>query len=427
MSRLSFSLSLAVLQLCTASTIFAGGLYLSELGTPVSLGTAGVGNVINNKSADSAFTNPAGMTGVRQDSILGGIQVLVPAVKFDSDIADSGGSDGGNAGNIAAIPSFFLVKKLPNDISVGFSLTAPLGGGVDYGSDFVGRYQAHKSILTGLGVSTSAAYKINDQWSIGAGVTAIYSSLESETAIKQTDIAGNSVADGNMKMDDIDDWAPQYYLGTTWQPNDKTIFGLLYRSEADITLEGDLNITNLSNPLASDISSRLNKVSMDLNYAQMVAIGVGYKLTDQLALLFDFDWEDWSALGEERLQIGGAPTGPIVQYADFHWKDTYHVGGALIYQLDGGQSFISTGLSYDSSPVDDKYRNFLLPMDEMIKFGLSYGKEKSADSPWAYSIGTSITWLGDGKIDQTAQGDRTTGEFETNYLVFLGGTVRYEF
>ncbi len=427
MSRLSFSLSIAVIQLLAAPTIFAGGLYLSELGTPVSLGTAGVGNVINNKSADSAFTNPAGMTGVRQDSTLGGIQVLVPAVRFDSDIAESGGSDGGNAGNLAAIPSFFLVKKLPNDISVGFSLTAPLGGGVDYGSDFVGRYQAHKSILTGLGVSTSAAYKINDQWSIGAGVTAIYSSLEAETSIKQTDLAGNPLADGNLKMDDIDDWAPQYFLGTTWQPNDKTIFGLVYRSEGDITLDGDLKITNISNPLGSNIASRLDSVSMDLNYAQMIAIGVGYKLTDQLALLVDFDWEDWSALGSERLEIGGLPTGPVIQYADFHWKDTYHIGGALIYMLDKEGTFISTGLSYDSSPVDDKYRNFLLPMDESIKFGLSYGKDRTAHSAFSYSIGTSITWLGDGKIDQTAQGDRTTGEFDTNLLVFLGGTVRYEF
>ena len=427
MSRLSFSLSIAVMQLFSASTIFAGGLYLSEIGTPVSLGTAGVGNVVNNVSADSAFTNPAGMTGVRQDTTLGGIQALVPVVRFDSDIAESGGSDGGNAGNLAAIPSFFLVKKLPSDISVGFSLTAPLGGGVDYGRDFVGRYQASKSILNGLGISTSAAYKINDQWSIGAGVTALYSVLESDTSIKQADMAGNPLPDGNMKLDDIDDWAPQYFLGATWEPNDKTLIGLLYRSEAETTLDGDLQITNISNPLASSISSRLDNISMDLNYAQLIAVGMRYKVTDQLALLVDFDWEDWSALGSERIEVGGLPSGPVVQYADFNWKDTYHVGGALVYQLDNEGTFISTGLSYDSSPVDDKYRTFLLPMDEMVKFGLSYGKEKSAHSAFSYSIGTSVIWLGDGKIDQTAQGDRTTGEFDTNLLVFLGGTVRYEF
>ena len=132
-------------------------------------------------------------------------------------------------------------------------------------------------------------------------------------------------------------------------------------------------------------------------------------------------------IGNERIEIGGLPRGQEIQYADFNWKDTYHVGGALVYQLDNEGTFIFSGLSYDSSLVDDKYRTFLLPMDKMVKFGLSYGKEKSAHSASSYSIGTSILWLGDGKIDQTAQGDRTTGEFDTNLLVFLGGTVRYEF
>jgi hypothetical protein len=30
-------------------------------------------------------------------------------------------------------------------------------------------------------------------------------------------------------------------------------------------------------------------------------------------------------------------------------------------------------------------------------------------------------------IDQTAQGMRTKGDFESNVIVFLGGTLRYEF
>jgi hypothetical protein len=76
LSKHYFSLSFAVIQLLAAPTIFAGGIYLTELGTPVSLATAGVWNVVNNVSPDSAFTNPAGMTGVKQDSTLGGVQAL---------------------------------------------------------------------------------------------------------------------------------------------------------------------------------------------------------------------------------------------------------------------------------------------------------------------------------------------------------------
>ena len=35
--------------------------------------------------------------------------------------------------------------------------------------------------------------------------------------------------------------------------------------------------------------------------------------------------------------------------------------------------------------------------------------------------------LGDGKVDQTAQGVRFKGEFDNNYALFIGGTLRYEF
>jgi len=58
--------------------VFAGGLYISEVASPASVGTAGVFNVVNNVEASSAFTNPAGMTGLKEDQRLGGLQLIVP-------------------------------------------------------------------------------------------------------------------------------------------------------------------------------------------------------------------------------------------------------------------------------------------------------------------------------------------------------------
>ena len=107
MNRLCLLLLITTILLFSATFAFSGGLYLSEIGTPVSLGTAGVGNVVNNVGADSAFTNPAGMTGVRQDTVLGGLQLLVPEVRFDSSIADAAGSDGGMLVMLPRFPHSF--------------------------------------------------------------------------------------------------------------------------------------------------------------------------------------------------------------------------------------------------------------------------------------------------------------------------------
>jgi long-subunit fatty acid transport protein len=85
----------------------------------------------------------------------------------------------------------------------------------------------------------------------------------------------------------------------------------------------------------------------------------------------------------------------------------------------------SIGFSYDSSPVEDKHRTFDLPMEEYYKVSFSYFWK--GDKHLNYSLGGTAYLLGDAKIDQDVQDVRVAGEFDTNYLLFLGGAVRYDF
>jgi long-subunit fatty acid transport protein len=93
---------------CLSQPANAAGFYIPEVGSPASLGTGGVANPTNTFGADAAWTNPAGMTGLNRDQIFSGVQAVIPEVEFDSSKATAGGSDGGNAGNTAIIPSFFM-------------------------------------------------------------------------------------------------------------------------------------------------------------------------------------------------------------------------------------------------------------------------------------------------------------------------------
>ncbi len=64
--RIAFisALSMALPCVMCAPAVQAAAFYVSEFGTPGSLGTAGVANTTNTFGADSACTNPAGMTGL---------------------------------------------------------------------------------------------------------------------------------------------------------------------------------------------------------------------------------------------------------------------------------------------------------------------------------------------------------------------------
>ena len=92
---------------------------------------------------------------------------------------------------------------------------------------------------------------------------------------------------------------------------------------------------------------------------------------------------------------------------------------------DKGSHAISIGFDYESSPVDDKDRTFDLPFDEIYKVSLAYGWK--GNKRLDFSLGSTVYISGDAKIDQTSQGVRAKGKFDTNYVVFLGGTARYRF
>jgi long-chain fatty acid transport protein len=116
--------------------------------------------------------------------------------------------------------------------------------------------------------------------------------------------------------------------------------------------------------------------------------------------------------------------GPIVTGFDRDWKDTWHVGGALKYDF-GANHIVGMGISYDSSPVSNHDRTADLPMDEQFRVAAAYAKNNPIGL--SYSFSTSYVYFGEGKMDQTAQGERFKGKFDTNYLVFVAASVHYRF
>lgn len=395
------------------------GFYISEVGTPGSLGTAGVANPVNNVSADAAWTNPAGMTGVKGDHALAGMQVVVPKVEFDpSSSSTTGGDDGGNAGNVAVIPSFFATKQLTNRLHAGFAITAPLGGAMNFGDDFAGRYTATKVELTGIGISPSLGYKVNERLSVGAGVSILYTQFEQKLALRQTTSAGAPLPDGKIKMENLDDWGYQPFAGLTWAFSDKVLLGAVYRAEADVDLKGDLNFRNVNGPVPS-----ANKVKIGWDNPQTLKAGLRIQVSDERTLMFSAGWEDWSAFSENAVSLDGGVLSPVA-VLDRNFQDTWNVGAAIV-QRTGGNAY-SLGISYDSSPVEDEDRTIDLPFDETVKLSAAWVWE--GDKQLNYGLGATLAYLGEGKIEnQHAQGLNFDGKFDTNYVLFLGGTVRYEF
>jgi len=406
---LMFAVTSQLSLLLISNSIFAAGFYLSEIGTPGSLGTAGVANPVNNQGADSAWTNPAGMTGLDKSQLMSGMQMIAPEIRFESSFAGAGGDNGGNAGDIALIPSSFYVKKVSENLRLGFSITAPLGGGLDYGDDFVGRYGATKALLAGIAISPSLGYKVNDKLSIGGGVSIIWTRFDMDIAINQPGL----LPDGKVELDDATGFGYQPFVGLQYQPTDRMLIGLVYRGKADTDLKGDVLFRNFA-------AGQADTIKVNWDNPQTFNAGLKYKLSDDKMIAVNAGWEDWSKFSHNQISFSGGtfnPGGTI----DRKFDDTWHAGIAYAQNFNN-KSRVSFGFSYDSSPVSDTNRTIDLPFDETFKFSTSYSVHGAGN--FDYAFGATLFVFGDGKVDQTAQGVRFVGEFDDNHMLMIGATIR---
>jgi long-chain fatty acid transport protein len=323
------------------------------------------------------------------------------------------------------IPAAYLVKVLTEDTRFGVSVVAPVGGGVDYGDNFVGRYQATKSTLTGVSITPALAWKITDRLSLGGGFSFLYSTMDMNAALNQGAV-DPTLSDAKLKLDGIDDWSYFGTIGLQYQITDRLLFGATYRTKSKVELEGDIRFSNLQIDIVSRVTSNINQIEMDYDLPQTVTVGLSFQATDHLRLMVNADWEDWSQFSDFGISLDSDAEGATInESANLKWKDTWHVGAAAMYHPN--RHIFTFGVGYDSSPVDDEDRVAFLPADEQLAVSAAWGLLNDEIGSFSYGLGTSFLWLGDGKMDQTPQGERFKGEFDQNYIVFASGSLVYKF
>lgn len=403
----------AVLAAGSCGDAQAAGFYINSVGTPGSLGTAAAANVTNTWGPDATWANPAGLAGRgERRAMSASAQLLVPLVKFDISAADVDGDDGDNAGDPALIPSFFYSQRLNEDWGFGFGVSALQGGGVDYGDDFVGRYATIDVALTGLAATWSVGGRITDRLSVGFGATLVQTQYQQTIAVDQ-----GAAPDARVALRDLDDLGVQGIFGLQFAMTDNLLLGATYRSEFDAELEGNVKFRNFAVPLPN----RRN-LEVDWTNPQWVEAGMRLRTGRGHFWFLSGNWQEWSEFSENQLAID-TNLGNIVQKLERDWDDTWSIGLAYATKSDATDGW-SFGARYESSPVDDDKRTIDLPLDESWQFSAAYGSFRD-DLSAGWSVGATVAVFGDSEVDQTSQGVRFAGEFDTNYILFVGGNFRF--
>jgi len=434
---LSRQLLFAALLTLTAGNAYAGGIWLYEMGQ-ADMGTATAGRAAMARDASTAFSNPAGMTRLDRTQLTGAALLLDVNIKFDgqttfstwnNNSTDTAGN-GHNAGGLVPAGSFNYVQVVSPDLRLGLTVGSYFGLGGDWGDDWQGRYYAQKVAITTLAINPVAAYKVNDWFSVGGGITSMYGLLKTDMAVNNRDNLNPNdppTPDGQLKYS-ATDWGWGYNFGILLEPAKTTRVGLTYRSKVKLDFKDSPEVNGVTGPVGGRIAEILNqgKLKIGLTVPQSADLSGYQQLTDKLALMANLGWQDWSQFGSLAIDLSGPAGESKSTTADMHFKDTWHVALGGHYRI-AEPWLLMLGFAYDSSPVNNEYRSIVLPVDRQYRYatGVEYSWNKDLTVGFDYTFAD----LGKASVNNNRGpfAGNIVGDLSTDYLSAFGLNVNWKF
>ncbi|MBT8044199.1 MAG: outer membrane protein transport protein, partial [Verrucomicrobiae bacterium] len=204
------------------------------------------------------------------------------------------------------------------------------------------------SEITTVTLNPSLAYRINDQWTIGAGIDVMYAEG------RLTNYLGGS------KFFDLegDDWSIGWNLGLLFEISDRTRIGLQYRSSIDLQIEG-----SAEGNLVASTGSFKRDASLSIELPDVAELSIYHELNDKWAIHADVTWTGWSKFKTLAPKVHPGIDGLLA--VQENWEDAYRYAIGATYKHSEKVTF-RCGLALDETPVSDASRTLRIPDSERI-------------------------------------------------------------
>jgi len=375
-------LTTAILLALSSQAVYASGFALIEQSAS-GQGLSYAGAAANAEDASVMWFNPAGLTEIKGNQVVGALHVISPSAQFTNNGSTVSG-DGDDGATVGLVPNIFWKGQL-NDYDVGLAMNVPFGQHISYNEDWVGRYAATETDLTTINLSASIARKLNDKVAFGFGLNAQYVDVILEQKVNQSVIGD---VDGNAKVTG-DSWAYGYNLGFMIKPTDTLDVGISYRSAMKHDVDGQVEYRDINSTV--DLGGyTLNRVLFDAGASASVelpataSLAINQRLNSKTQLLASSTWTGWSAYDELVVDFdNGSPDSESNQ--NFENSMRYALG--IIYQYDDAWK-LRAGIALDETPVPNKESRSPRTPDsdrQWISFGAGYQLNKDMVIDFAYS------------------------------------------
>ncbi|MGF1688425.1 outer membrane protein transport protein [Photobacterium japonica] len=433
MNKNKITLSVAAaLALGFSANTMAAGFQLAEY-SATGLGRAFAGEAAMADNASAQFRNPAMLTYLEGTQISVGAIYVDPNIDVEGDVSVMGkplaSTKAGDIAHAAVIPNFYLSHRLNEQWALGLAFATNYGMETELGGDFIGTMFGNQANVFSVEINPNVAYKINDQFSIGAGVRFVMGEGHIGASVPgnlPSTITGNTFLDGvinsmegkDLKYMEGEDTAWGWQLGAAWQINDANRIGFNYRSAVDLNLEGEAS---------GVIYGQTRPGSMALTLPATAELASFHQLTDKLAMHASVNWTDWSTFDKLEAKIPGYGTGTDL-IKEENWEDNYRFAVGTTYQYTNKLA-LRTGVAYDMSAVSDEHRTQTIPETDRIWLsvgaGYQYSENLNFDAGFTYIIAKDAPMTEDLEVGGNTMAN-ITGE-TTGSVWLVGVQANYRF
>ena len=305
------ALSLSALQ------VNAAGFQLNSQ-SATGLGRAFAGDAVIADNASVMARNAAAMALFDKTAVSLGVNFLKTDISISDGVytgptAPSGTSSNyDDAGGVSVSPNIHVIFPINDKFAIGANLYSNFGTRTDFDDSFTGSEFGGLTDVKSLNLGLAASYRINQQWSVGAGIDIIYGVGE----LKRTLDIG--VAEITALDADVDGFAVGFNLGAVFELNKNNRFGLSYHYSPELEVEGDVTRNNVTT----------ENDSLYLGLPDMAEFSGYHRITDtKYAVHYSVQWIGWSSFDT----LESDATGTVSTYK---WKDTMHFSIGGTYYLN---------------------------------------------------------------------------------------------
>lgn len=291
--------------LAATTNLFAGGYQINEHGARAT----GMGGAFAARATDGSaiFFNAAGLGFQKGFNVLVGTTLIFPSTTFTGPSPATTETD--MESQMFYPSNLYATYSVNDELVVGLGVYNPYGLGSEWPNDWVGRRLSVKTDLQTFYINPTVAYKINDDLSVGVGVSYVvanakinyrvptYSSLAPPTPATVDGTAGLE-GDGS---------GMSFNVGVIYKPMEKLSVGISYRSLVDIEFSGASSFTNMQ-ALQSFFPGGDGSVTLPM--PSSLQAGVAYDVMPELTVEADFQYVGWSAYDQLAITLPTGPTAP---------------------------------------------------------------------------------------------------------------------